>query len=67
VDRISNRDRPNGSSDEDASLAQPLKLKDSLRIRNGLESHGAYPVQWPQLRVTRLTALDLGYPWVSNN
>jgi hypothetical protein len=66
VDRISNRDRPKGSSDEDA-LAQPLKLKDSLRIRDGLESHGAYPVQWPQLRVARLTALDLGYPWVSNN
>jgi hypothetical protein len=66
VDRISNRDRLNDSSDEDA-LAQPLKLKDSLRIRDGLESHGAYPVQWPQFRVNRFTALDLGYPWVSNN
>jgi len=66
VDRISNRDRPNDSSDRGA-LAQPLKLKDSLRIRDGLGSLHALPLQWPQIRATRLTAFDLSNLLVSNN
>ena len=66
VDRISKRDRPNDSSDRGA-LAQPLKLKDSLRLRDGLGSHHVRPLQWPQTRATRLTAFDLSNLWVSNN
>jgi len=66
VDRISNRDRQNDSSDKGA-LSQPLELRDSLRIRDGLGNHDAYPVQWPQFKATRLTASDLSYLWICNN
>jgi len=66
VDRISNKDRPKASSDKDI-LAQPLKLKDSLRIRDGLGGHEVNPVEWPQFKVTRSHTLNLGYPWVSHN
>lgn len=66
VSRISNRDRQSDSSDK-GTLSQPLKLKDSLRIRDGLDSHDAHPVQWPQFRATRLTAPDLSDLWICNN
>ena len=66
MDRISDKDRPSDLSYKDA-LAQPLKLKDSLRIRDGLGSHEVRPVGWPQFKITRLIAPDLSYLWVSNN
>ena len=66
MDRISNKDRPNASSFKDA-LAQPLILKDSLRIRDGLGGHDVRPVGWPQFEITRFTAPGLSYPWVSDN
>lgn len=67
MDRISDKDRPSDLSYKDA-LAQPLKLKDSLRIRDGLGSHDVRPVGWPQFKITRLIAPDyLSYLWVSNN
>jgi hypothetical protein len=66
VDRISNKDRPNDSSYKD-TLAQPLKLKDSLRIRDGLGGYDARSVGWPQFKITRFTAPGLSYPWVSDN
>ncbi len=66
MDKISNKYQPNNPSHKDA-LAQPLKLKESLRIRDGLGGNGIYPVRWPQFKATRLTIPDLGYFWVSNN
>lgn len=66
MDRISDKDRPSDLSYKDA-LAQPLKLKDSLRIRDGLGSHDVRPVGWSQFKITRLIAPDLSYLWVSNN
>jgi hypothetical protein len=66
VDRTFNKDRPNDSSYRDA-LAQPLKLRDSLRIRDGLGGHDVHPVGWSLFKVTRLTVPDLSYLWISNN
>jgi len=67
VDRISNKDRPNDSFYKDA-LAQPLKLKDSLRIRDGLGGgRDVRPVGWLQFKITRLNPPDLGSLWISNN
>ena len=66
MDRTSNKDRPNDSSYKDA-LAQPLKLRDSLRIRDGLGGHDVHPLGWPQFKVTRLNSPDLSCLWISNN
>lgn len=66
MDKISNKGLPNSSSDKDA-LAQPLELKDSLRIRDGLGDHGVRPAGWLQYKLTRLTAFDLSAPWINNN
>jgi len=66
VDRISKKDQPNILSYKD-SLVQPLKLKESLRIRDGMGVHDARPVRWPQFKATRLTLPDLGCFWFSNN
>lgn len=66
MDRISGKDQLNDSSRPDA-LAQPLKLRDSLRIRDGLDSPDDRPARWPDFRAVRLTSHDLDYFWVSNN
>ena len=66
MDRISNKDRPNDSSDKDV-LAQPLKLKDSLRIRDGLGIHDVRPAGWPSFKVSQFIATDFNYLWISNN
>ena len=66
VDRISNKDQPKHSFCKDA-LAQPLKLKDSLRIRDGLGGHDVRPVGWLQFKISRLNLPDLGSLWISNN
>lgn len=66
MDKISKKNQPNNPSDQDA-LAQPLKLRESLKIRDGLGVHNARPVRWPQFKATRLTIPDLGYFWVSKN
>ena len=66
MDRISNKDRPNDSIDKDI-LAQPLKLKDSLRIRDGLGAHDVRPVGWFSFKVSRFIATDFNYLWISNN
>jgi hypothetical protein len=66
VDKTSSKDRPNDSSYKD-SLAQPLRLKDSLRIRDGLGGHDVQPFGWPEFRVVQLTAPDLSNLWSSNN
>ena len=67
MDSISKKDQPNSSFDQ-GILAQPLKLKESLRIRDGLgDQHDAPLVRWRQSRGIPLTISDLGYFWVSNN
>ena len=66
MDSTSNKDRPNDSSYKDV-LAQPLKLRDSLRIRDGLGDHDVYPLGWTQLKDVRLTTPDLISLWISNN
>jgi hypothetical protein len=67
VDRISSKDRPNDSYYKDI-LAQPLKLKDSLRIRDGLGGHDVRPVGWPWLKAPQFVATDFNYsPWISDN
>jgi len=66
VDRMPKKEQPNKSSEQE-SLAQPLELRESLRIRDGLGVHEASPVRWPQLGSIRLTVSDLGYFGVSNN
>ena len=66
MDIVSKKDQANNSSDPDA-LAQPLELRESLKIRDGLGGHDARPVRWPQLKTSQLTLPDLGYIWVSNN
>ena len=66
MDLISKKDQPNNSFHQDA-LAQPLKLKESLRIRDGLGGYDARSVGWPQFKITRFTAPGLSYPWVSDN
>ena len=65
MDRISRKEQPNSSFHQDA-LAQPLELRESLRIRDGLGGHDARPSQWPQFKAIRLITPDLYY-WVSNN
>jgi hypothetical protein len=67
VDKIPKKAPLNDSPSHQDVLAQPLKLKDSLRIRDGLRGHDAHSVGCPQLRVIRITSRDLGYFWVSNN
>ena len=66
VDRISSNNSPDYLSYKD-TLAQPLKLKDSLRIRDGLGSDDVRPLGWPQFKVTQLTPPDLSYLFVNNN
>ena len=67
MDRLSNIDRSNNASFKDA-LAQPLELKDCLKIRDGLVNHKAHPpTGWPQFKITRLTSLGLNSHWINNN
>ena len=67
VDRLPNIDRTNNASFKDA-LAQPLELKDCLKIRDGLVDHKAHPATgWPQFKITQLTSLGLNCPWINNN
>ena len=65
VDRISKNDRWNSTSQQ-GTLAQPLELKESLKIRDGLGGHDVCPAQWPQFVADRLITPDWSY-WVSNN
>jgi len=64
VDRVTKKEQPNNSPD---TLAQPLELKESLRIRDGLGGHDVSPVRFAQFKEIPLVASDLGYLWVSNN
>lgn len=66
MDRMPKKEQPNKSSEQD-SLAQPLELRESLRIRDGLGVQDVTPVRWSQLGSIRLTVSDLGYFGVSNN
>ncbi len=66
VDRISKKDQPNILFHKD-TLVEPLKLKESLRIRDGLGGHDTRPVGWPHCKTIQLTIPDLGHFWVSNN
>ena len=67
VDRLPNIDRTNNASFKDA-LAQPLELKDCLKIRDGLVDHKAHPATgWPQFKIAQLTSLGLNCPWINNN
>ncbi len=67
MDRLSNIDRSSNASFKDA-LAQPLELKDCLKIRDGLVNHKAHPpTGWPQFKITRLTSLGLNSHWINNN
>lgn len=65
MDRISKKDQPNSSSHQNA-LTQPLKLKESLKIRDGLGGLDTRPAQWPHFKAIRLISPDLAY-WVSDN
>jgi hypothetical protein len=49
------------------ALAQPLELRESLRIRDGIAGHERPPVQWSQPEVSPLAILDLNHFWFSNN
>ncbi len=66
VDRITKNNQIKTPSFKDA-LAQPLKLKESLKIRDGLAGHDAHPVQWAHFKATRSSISGLGYFWISNN
>lgn len=66
MNRIPDKGRSNDLSNKGA-LAKPLKLKDSIRIRDGLRGHDVSPVGRPQFKVTHLTISGLSYLWVSNN
>ena len=66
MDRMSDKNSPNYLSYKEA-LAQPLKLKDSLRIRDGFGSDDVRPIGWPQFKVPRVTIPDLSYLCVNNN
>ena len=67
MDRLFNFDRTSNASFKDA-LAQPLELKDCLKIRDGLVDHKAHPTTgWPQFKITRLTSLGLNSLWINNN
>ena len=67
MDRISNKDHLKDSFYRDA-VAQPLKLKDSLRIRDGLGGgRDVRPVEWLQFNFTRLIPRDLGSLWICKN
>jgi hypothetical protein len=64
VNRNSKKTQNNHSSYND-SLAQPLKLRESLMIRDGL--HNAFPARWAQFKAIRLPISVLGPLWVCNN
>ena len=66
MDNISRKEQSNSSFNQD-SLAQPLKLKESLRIRDGLSDYEAPSVRWRQFRGIPLVISDLSYFWVSDN
>ena len=66
VDKIFKIGQPSNLSYKD-SLAQPLKLKESLKIRDGLGRHDTHSIQWPQVNAKRLAVPDLGYFWASRN
>lgn len=63
---MSKKGQLNNFSYKDA-LAQPLKLKESLKIRDGLGGHVAHSVQWPQIEANLLTGPGFGNFWVSHN
>ena len=66
VNRMFKKNQPNDISYKDA-LAQPLGLRESLKIRDGLAEHGGPLVRWPQSKARQLQIHDLSHLWVSNN
>ncbi len=64
MNRISRKDQPNTSSYKD-TLVEPLKLKESIRIRDGLGGQEVRPVGWSHFKTIQLTIPDLGYFWVA--
>ncbi len=47
--------------------AQPLKLEESLRIRDGLGEGETDPVPRPILEILHKKSSDWGFPWVCHN
>jgi hypothetical protein len=66
MDKLYKRNQLNDLSYKD-TLAQPLDLKESLRIRDGLAEHEVPLHRWPQCWTVRLGIYDLGQLWVCNN
>jgi hypothetical protein len=64
VNRNSKKTQKNHSSYKDI-LAQPLKLRESLMIRDGL--HDAFPARWPQFKDIRMPISVVGPLWVCDN
>ena len=66
MDRLIKKNQQNNLSYKD-TLAQPLELRESLRIRDGLAEHEGSMLRWPQPGAEQLRIYDLSYFWVSNN
>ena len=67
MDNMSKKDLPN-SSDHPDTLAQPLKLKESLRIRDGLvDGAGSHEIRWPRSWGSHMVSSEWKNYWVSNN
>jgi len=66
MDRLFKKNQLNNLSYKDF-LAQPLELRESLRIRDGLAEHERPLVRWPQSRVSQVVIPNLSHFWVSNN
>lgn len=66
MDRVSKKNEKNQYVSKGA-LAQPLRLGESLKIRDGLGELEVNPVQLYQARAVPFPVLDLGYFWVCQN
>ena len=66
VDRVSKKNYKNQYVGKGA-LAQPLRLGESLKIRDGLGELEVNPVQLYQARAVPFPVLDSGYYWVCQN
>lgn len=67
MNRFSNKNLFNEPLAKPFFPAQPLKLKESLRIRDGLGEGGTGPVPGPILEILHKKSSDWGFPWVCHN
>ncbi len=67
MDRFSNKTPINEPSAKALFPAQPLKLKESLRIRDGLGVAGSGLIPRPILEILRTNISGWSSPWMCDN